>query len=70
MWVPEYRAVGLSQELRKYEELEFEVKQLCGYNFECLRELFAMGYTLQPPNRELTMNQITKLMIINNGYEL
>lgn len=65
MFIPVSRAIGLSQELRRYEELEIDVKQLCGYNFECLRELFAMGFTLQPPDYELSLNQITRLTDIN-----
>ena len=62
------RVIGLSQELQRYEELEIEVKQLCGFNFECLRMLFAMGFTLQPPDTQLTMNQITKLEMMNKEY--
>ena len=69
MWIAEQRVIWLSQELRKYEELELEVKQLCGYNFECLRELFAMGFTLQPPDTQLTLNQITRLVAIKNGIK-
>lgn len=56
------RVMGLIKEVQRYEKLEIEVKQLCGHNFECLRELFAMGYTLQPPERELTLTEITRLI--------
>ena len=65
----ESRMMYFSQELRRYEELEIQVKQLCGYNFECLKELFAMGFTLQPPEAQLTLNQATKLALINNGIK-
>ena len=35
--------------LRRYEERETKLRQLTGYNIEKLIELFAAGYTLQPP---------------------
>lgn len=43
------------QQLVDYEKLEIEVKQLTGYNFAVLKELFAMGYTLQPPEPTQTL---------------
>ena len=39
----------LHEELMRYEKLEIEIKQLTGFNFDTLRTLFAMGYTLKPP---------------------
>ena len=59
------RAIQLSQELREYEELEIQVKQLTGFNFKALFELFKMGYTLEPPEYELSMNQITRIAEVN-----
>lgn len=44
----------LAELVKKYEKLEIEVKQLTGYNFECLKQLFAMGYTLTPPESVTT----------------
>ena len=67
MLVSVNRVIPISQELRRYEELEIEVKQLCGYNFECLKELFAMGYTLQPPEHEMTMNQAMRIYSMYKG---
>lgn len=58
------------QDLMRYEKLEIEVKQLCGFNFECLKELFAMGFTLKPPEYELSLNQIIKLAEINKEIKL
>lgn len=55
---PTDRYFEISRELRKYEELEIEIKQLSGFNLDCLKQLFAMGYTLQSPKykkEELTM---------------
>lgn len=43
------RYLDLTKQLVEYEKLEIEVKQLSGYNFTVLRELFAKGYTLEPP---------------------
>ena len=54
--------LDISQQLMRYEKLEIEVKQLCGYSFECLKELFRMGYTLCPPEYELTLSDMVKLI--------
>lgn len=48
------------QQLVDYEKLEIEIKQLTGYNFMTLRELFAMGYTLEPP-RAVTSSALADL---------
>ena len=37
--------------LRKYEELEIEIKKLTGKDFACLKALFASGWTLEPPKK-------------------
>lgn len=61
MWVPSERIVDLCQELQRYEKLEIEVKQLTGHNFESLRNLFALGYTLQNPTAQhLTFTEIAR----------
>lgn len=41
---------AIAQELMEYEKLEIAVKQLIGYDFKCLYELFKMGWTLEPPS--------------------
>lgn len=51
---------SLTEELQKYEKLEIEVKQLIGMNFECLRELFAAGYTLTPPEPRKSMVELAE----------
>ena len=56
------RALELSKELRYYEELEIDIKQLTGYNFAALRELFTAGWTLQPPAAQPTL---TKMLTMN-----
>lgn len=43
------RYSDIVQQLVDYEKLEIEVKQFSGYDFTVLRELFAKGYTLTPP---------------------
>lgn len=61
MWVPSERIVDICQELQRYEKLEIEVKQLTGHNFESLRNLFLLGYTLQHPTAtELTFREIAR----------
>ncbi len=35
--------------LDKYQRLEYELILLSGYNLEILRDMFARGYTLMPP---------------------
>lgn len=63
MWVPADRIVDISRELQRYQELEIEIKQLCGYSFESLRNLFAMGYTIEPPTAlGLTFRDIARLI--------
>ena len=47
-WIRDYNA-SIAQELMAYEELEIEVKQLTGYDFRCLYELFLSGWTLERP---------------------
>ena len=47
--IPDDRSIALSRELRRYEELEIQIKQLTGFDFENLKELFMRGYTLQEP---------------------
>ena len=60
-WMNDYNAT-IAQELIEYEKLEIAVKQLTGYNFKCLYELFRMGYTLKPPDHEMTLTEIAKLI--------
>lgn len=64
-----HRMEGLSQELLRYEELEIRIKQLTGFNLECLEKLFAMGFTLKPPEYDLTLSidQIANLVDMNQG---
>lgn len=45
------RYFAVSKQLRQYEELEIEVKQLIGMDFKCLKVLLAQGWTLNPPKR-------------------
>lgn len=47
-WMRDYNA-SITQELMEYEKLEVAVKQLTGYDFRCLYELFQMGWHLEPP---------------------
>ena len=39
----------VSSTIRKYDELDTKLFQLTGYSIEQLVELFAAGYTLEPP---------------------
>lgn len=48
-WMRDYNAT-IAQELMEYEKLEIAVKQLTGYDFRCLYELFKMGWTLERPS--------------------
>ena len=43
------RYSDIAKQLVDYEKLEIEVKQLTGYNFTALKELFMRGYTIEPP---------------------
>lgn len=63
-WMRDYNAT-IAQELLRYEKLEIQVKELTGYNFECLHELFRMGFTLKAPEYELTSTQIVKIIGVN-----
>ena len=56
----EERYMQLSKELRKYEELEIQIKQLTGLNIECLKKLFAMGYTLKYPDYDMTLTEMAE----------
>lgn len=47
-WMRDYNAT-IAQELMEYEQLEIKVKQLTGYDFRCLYELFLRGWTLERP---------------------
>jgi hypothetical protein len=47
-WMRDYNS-SIAQELMEYEKLEIAVKQLTGYDFKCLYELFRMGWTLERP---------------------
>ena len=63
MWIPADRIVDISRELQRYEKLEIEIKQLCGHIFESLRNLFAMGYTIEPHTAlGLTFSEIARLI--------
>lgn len=55
MLIPVERAIVLGKELRRYEELENQFKQITGYNFEALMKLVAMGWTLEPPKEQPTL---------------
>ena len=63
-WMTDYN-IAISDELRKYHELEIQVKQLTGYNFKCLLEMFKSGFTLKPPEYELSMNQVLTICEAN-----
>ena len=43
------RIKQLTQTIRRYQELEIKVKHLTGFDFETLKDLFAMGYCLTAP---------------------
>ena len=60
-WMRDYNH-SLAQELIEYEKLEVSVKQITGYDFKCLLKLFSMGYTLKPPDREISMSEILELV--------
>lgn len=49
-WMRDYNS-SIAQELMEYEELEIAVKQLTGYDFRCLYELFRKGWTLERPSK-------------------
>ena len=46
---------GTSRQLGAYEELEHKLIQVSGYDMKKLIELFAAGYTLQPPDHKSMM---------------
>lgn len=48
--------------LDKYVRLDCEIQQLTGYTIESLRDLFAMGYTLQRPEYEMTLTELAKII--------
>lgn len=49
-WMRDYSS-SIAQELMEYEKLEIAVKQLTGYDFRCLYELFREGWTLERPSK-------------------
>ena len=48
--------------LIEYEKLEIDVKQLTGFDFKCLRDLFAKGYTLTPPKPPMPLSEMAELL--------
>lgn len=63
--IPELSMIKRSDSLQKYEELEYKINKLTGFNIAQLVELFAAGYTLRAPKGtsfdDLTEEQIKKL---------
>lgn len=60
---------SIAQELMEYEKLEIAVKQLTGYDFRCLYELFKMGWTLEPPSSACEASARASLVdIISKRY--
>lgn len=51
-----------SKSYRKYEELEYEIKQLTGKDLACLKALFAAGWTLTPPKRSTSMTEFAAMI--------
>ena len=51
-----------SKTLRHYEETETKLIKVSGFDMEKLIELFAAGYTLQPP-KHADLNDICKLVL-------
>ena len=47
--IPELSMIKRSKSLRDYEELEYKINKLTGFNISQLVELFAAGYTLKAP---------------------
>ena len=54
-------AIHMGEEFRRYEKLEFEIRQLTGHDLEQLRKLFAAGYTLKPPDPPIPFNQLVEI---------
>lgn len=67
-WMHDYNS-SIAQELMEYEELEVKVKQLTGYDFRCLYELFRMGWSLTPPKRccDAHLAEILKIVEAKGG---
>lgn len=58
-WLGEATKYGPA--LLRYEQLEYETKELSGYNLYELRYMFAMGFTLKPPDPiESTLAEIAE----------
>lgn len=55
-WMQDYPS-SIARELIRYEELEIQIKQITGYNLDTLLKLFAMGYTLEKPKYDQSINQ-------------
>ena len=48
--------------LRKFEEMNHRLIKVSGYDTEKLIELFAAGYTLEPPKPEMTLSELAKII--------
>ena len=44
--------------LRTFEEMEHRLIQVSGFDMEKLIDLFAAGYTLQPPKKNLSLEEM------------
>lgn len=48
----------LGNEVEKYQKLEIAIEKLTGYSLWTLRDLFAKGYTLEPPKPSTSFTEM------------
>lgn len=46
------------QQLRRYDEFETKLFNLTGFTCENLLDLLMAGYTLQPPNKSVSLSEL------------
>ena len=54
-------SIRMCEDFKRYERLEFEIRELTGHDLEQLRKLFAAGYTLKPPEPPIPFNQLVEI---------
>ena len=47
--------------LREYQELDIKIEKLSGYSLENLQRLLAAGWTLEPPEKSSSLNDLADL---------
>lgn len=66
--ISDWNYVRVAYELDRYHQLEHIIHLLSGYSLETLKQLFARGYTLEPPNYDTaTLVEALELMEREEG---